>query len=85
MLSKPGLLECEYSKIENISHCECDGSEVQAAHIVPHAQGGSDRYWNGMWLCAKHHRMTEGRVAGSRSRSNPGDLQVRLIAPLNDL
>jgi 5-methylcytosine-specific restriction endonuclease McrA len=85
MLSKPGLLECEYSKIANVSDSECDSLDVQAAHIVPHAHGGSDRYWNGMWLCAKHHRMTEGRVAGSRSRSNPLDLQVRMISPMNDL
>lgn len=87
MLSKsgPGLLGCEFSKIEGSCDSECDGSAVQAAHIVPHAHGGSDRFWNGVWLCAKHHRMTEGRVIGGRSRSNPVDLTVRLITPITDL
>jgi 5-methylcytosine-specific restriction endonuclease McrA len=85
MLSKPGLLDCEFRKIVNSDHSECDGTEVQAAHIVPHARGGSDRYWNGMWLCSKHHRMTEGRVTGSRSRSNPVELDVRLIIPTGNL
>jgi 5-methylcytosine-specific restriction endonuclease McrA len=80
MLSKPGLLDCEYNKIEDSDCSDCDSSAVQAAHIVPHARGGSDRYWNGMWLCSKHHRMTEGRVTGSRSRSNPLELDVRLIS-----
>lgn len=85
MLSMPGLLDCEYKKIANSDQSECDGSSVQAAHIVPHARGGSDRYWNGIWLCSKHHRMTEGRVAGSRSRANPVDLSVRLVLPPRDL
>ena len=84
MLSKPGLLACEYRKIESSWDSECDDSDVQAAHVVPHAQGGSDRYWNGIWLCSKHHRMTEGRVIGSRSRSNPMDLHVRMITPTSD-
>lgn len=84
MLSKPGLLDCEYKKIANSDCSDCDGSAVQAAHIVPHARGGSDRYWNGMWLCSKHHRMTEGRVTGSRSRSNPVELDVRLIGYARD-
>jgi 5-methylcytosine-specific restriction endonuclease McrA len=85
MLSKPGLLACEYKKIEGSCDSECDGSDVQAAHIVPYSQGGSDRYWNGMWLCVKHHRMTEGRVRGRRSRTSPDELQVRLNTPFNDL
>lgn len=85
MLSKPGLLDCEYKKIANSDCSDCDGSSVQAAHIVPHARGGSDRYWNGMWLCSKHHQMTEGRVTGSRSRSNPVELDVRLIGYARDL
>jgi 5-methylcytosine-specific restriction endonuclease McrA len=85
MLSKPGLLDCEYKKIANSDCSDCDGSAVQAAHIVPHARGGSDRYWNGMWLCSKHHQMTEGRVTGSRSRVNPVELNVRLIGYARDL
>jgi len=85
MLSKPGLLDCEYNKIKDSDCSDCDGSAVQAAHIVPHARGGSDRYWNGMWLCSKHHRMTEGRVKGSRSRSNPLELDVRLISIGRDI
>lgn len=86
MLSKPGLLECEYSKIENADvDDECCDKGVQAAHIIPYARGGSDRYWNGLWLCAKHHRLTEGRIVGSRSRSDPLQLQVRLVTPDRDL
>lgn len=85
MHSTPGLLECEYSKIANSDQSPCDGSTVEAAHIVPHAKGGCDRYWNGTSLCSKHHRMTEGRIAGIRSRTNPLDLSVRLVLPPRDL
>ncbi|MFN9623626.1 MAG: hypothetical protein ACK587_12475 [Cyanobacteriota bacterium] len=47
MLSKPGLLHCEFRKILHSDHSECDGTQVEAAHIIPYARGGSDRYWNG--------------------------------------
>jgi 5-methylcytosine-specific restriction endonuclease McrA len=81
LLSKPGPLACEYQKILGAGDSACDGDGVQAAHVIPHSRGGSDRYWNGLWLCAKHHLMTEGRIAGGRSRSDPFQLDVRLIAP----
>ncbi|MBK8202618.1 MAG: HNH endonuclease [Bdellovibrionales bacterium] len=36
---------------------------LAAAHIVPHAKGGSDVPTNGVWLCASHHREQEGKSA----------------------
>jgi 5-methylcytosine-specific restriction endonuclease McrA len=81
LLSKPGLLHCEFRKILNSDHSECDGTQVEAAHIIPYSRGGSDRYWNGVWLCSKHHRMTEGRLSGRRSLSNPVELDVSFLAP----
>ena len=50
---------------QEILDAECDGI-VQAAHIKPHHKGGSDKLTNGLWLCEKHHRMTEGKLTGSR-------------------
>jgi 5-methylcytosine-specific restriction endonuclease McrA len=79
MLSKPGLRNCEYSKIVGVPISSCDNSAIEAAHIIPYARGGSDRAWNGIWLCAKHHRMTEGRLSGGRDRSNLSELEVRFL------
>lgn len=80
MLSKPGLRGCEYDQITGAPQSNCDGSAVEAAHIVPYARGGSDRAWNGVWLCSKHHKMTEGRLSGCRNRSDLRSMQVRFTA-----
>jgi len=62
---------CEYHRIKRAPFLDCDRSNrVEAAHIRPYAQGGSDRPWNGMWLCPKHHRVTEGRLSGTRDRTD---------------
>ncbi len=80
MLSKPGLCGCEYDQIIDAPQSDCDGSAVEAAHIIPYARGGSDRAWNGVWLCSKHHKMTEGRLSGCRDRSDLMSVQVRFTA-----
>ena len=67
---------CEYQLIAGAPSCECDDLPVQAAHIIPYALGGSDRPWNGLWLCPKHHRMTEGRLKGSRLPQNISKVNV---------
>ena len=85
MLSNPGLCNCEYSRIVGVPKSDCDGSPVEAAHIIPYARGGSDRSWNGIWLCSKHHRMTEGRLVGCRDRSDLSRVQVRFLAYESDL
>jgi len=80
MLSKPGLCDCEYDQIMGAPQSHCDNSAVEAAHIVPYARGGSDRAWNGVWLCSKHHKITEGRLSGCRDRSDLTRVQVRFTA-----
>ena len=61
--------KCEFCAIQGLPQeildAECDGI-VQAAHIKPHHKGGSDKLTNGLWLCERHHRMTEGKLTGSR-------------------
>lgn len=61
--------QCEFRSIQGLPQeildAECDGI-VQAAHIKPHHKGGSDKLTNGLWLCERHHRMTEGKLTGSR-------------------
>ena len=61
--------QCEIGKIKNIPKnilsSVCSG-QIEAAHIKPHKQGGSDRLSNGIWLCNNHHRITEGKLEGSR-------------------
>ena len=61
--------KCEFRAIQGLPQeildAGCDGI-VQAAHIKPHHKGGSDKLTNGLWLCEKHHRMTEGKLTGSR-------------------
>lgn len=61
--------KCEFRDIKGLPadmfETECEGV-IQAAHIKPHSKGGSDKLNNGLWLCEKHHRMTEGRISGSR-------------------
>lgn len=80
MLSNPGLQPCEYDQIIDAPESSCDGLSVEAAHIIPYARGGSDRAWNGLWLCPKHHRMTEGRLTGSRNRSDLSQVNVRFLS-----
>jgi 5-methylcytosine-specific restriction endonuclease McrA len=85
MISNPGLCNCEYDQIVGAPKSDCDSSAVEAAHIIPYARGGSDRSWNGIWLCSKHHRMTEGRLAGCRDRSDLSRVQVRFLVYKGDL
>lgn len=63
---------CEFHSIKGLSasiaDTECEGV-IQAAHIKPHHKGGSDKMENGLWLCEKHHRLTEGKIAGKRNKS----------------
>ncbi|MBE9229107.1 HNH endonuclease [Phormidium sp. LEGE 05292] len=71
--------ECEFSLIQFTSESTlsplCRG-QIQGAHIKPHAEGGSDRPENGIWLCEFHHRITEGKLKGQRKGK---DLAVRFI------
>ena len=80
MLSSPGLCECEYWRIAGVPASNCDGAAVEAAHIMPYARGGSDRAWNGIWLCPKHHRATEGKLSGRRSGRELSDVRVKYTA-----
>lgn len=61
--------KCEIGKIKNLPQnilgSVCSG-QVEAAHIKPHKNGGSDKLSNGIWLCNNHHRITEGKLEGSR-------------------
>lgn len=61
--------ECEIGKIMNLPQfvleTPCAG-QVEGAHIIPYKVGGSDKLQNGLWLCNAHHRLTEGKLAGSR-------------------
>jgi hypothetical protein len=61
--------KCEIGRIKNlpktILSTPCDG-QVQGAHIISYKHGGSDRLQNGVWLCNVHHRLTEGKLDGSR-------------------
>lgn len=61
--------QCEIGKIKNIPKdilsSVCSG-QIEAAHIKPHKQGGSDKLSNGTWLCNYHHRITEGKLEGRR-------------------
>lgn len=79
MLGALGQSVCEYSRIAGAPRIACDGTPVQAAHVVPYARGGSDRPWNGLWLCGKHHRVTEGRLAGRRDPSDLSQLNIRFV------
>jgi hypothetical protein len=61
--------KCEIAKIKclpkSIIKTVCSG-QVEAAHIKPHKNGGSDKLENGVWLCSCHHRLTEGKLEGER-------------------
>jgi hypothetical protein len=60
---------CEIRRVKalpkSILETPCSG-RVEGAHILPHKDGGCDKLQNGVWLCSVHHRLTEGRLAGSR-------------------
>jgi len=73
---------CEFRKIrgteKSLIEEDCpDDDNLQAAHIKPHATGGSDEPENGLWLCAYHHRVTEGHLKGRRDASG---VNVRFVA-----
>jgi len=61
--------KCEIRKIKNLPKSvigtPCSG-QVEGVHITPYKDGGSDKLQNGVWLCNAHHRLTEGKLAGSR-------------------
>lgn len=73
-----GLLKkCEFDAIVGAKQHiagTCEGG-IQGAHIQPYIRGGSDRFMNGLWLCAFHHRATEGRLLGDRTAEK---INVRL-------
>jgi hypothetical protein len=71
---------CEYHHIAKAPRSTCDGTSVQAAHIIPYARGGSDRPWNGLWLCSKHHLATEGKLTGSRDHRDLQRILVRFVS-----
>lgn len=62
--------QCEIKAIKNlpisIVKKDCLG-QIEAAHIKPHKDGGSDKMENGIWLCSIHHKMTEGKISGYRT------------------
>jgi hypothetical protein len=64
------LRQCEINEIKSLPKkmlmSKCDG-QIEGAHIKPHKLGGSDKMENGLWLCNKHHKMTEGKIQGQRS------------------
>ena len=61
--------KCEICKINNLPDAilktSCAG-QIEGAHIKPHKNGGSDKLANGVWLCNRHHRLTEGKLDGKR-------------------
>lgn len=61
--------KCEIAKIKNlpkvVTETPCS-EQVEGAHITPYKYGGSDKLQNGVWLCNAHHRLTEGKLDGSR-------------------
>lgn len=66
-VGKPEQVGCECHRIAGFrSQSPCAGS-LEAAHIRPYQQGGTDDPSNGLWLCRVHHCETEGRIEGSRS------------------
>jgi hypothetical protein len=65
--------KCEIGKIKNLPQSilssVCSG-QIEAAHIKPYKNGGSDKLSNGLWLCNYHHRITEGKLEGCRDIDN---------------
>jgi len=69
--------KCEYTKISTAPISMCSGDALEAAHIVPDRRGGSDRAWNGLWLCKGHHKITEGLLEGCRDHNDLDKLHVK--------
>jgi hypothetical protein len=74
---------CEFHRISGsalvqTSAVQCSGP-IEGAHIKPHSLGGTDLAQNGVWLCRYHHRLTEGRLNGQRSKES---FEVRFIEGL---
>jgi hypothetical protein len=63
---------CEHRKIDGLDSRLACGGQLEAAHIKPYQQGGTDDPSNGLWLCSVHHCQTEARIEGNR-------LSVRLL------
>jgi hypothetical protein len=77
MIAKKIAKTCEFSLIDlppNSGISPLCRGQIQGAHIKPDALGGADLPENGMWLCEYHHRLTEGKLSGSRA---DGLLDVR--------
>jgi hypothetical protein len=70
--------QCEFQRITGCPKAACKGP-LEAAHIVPDRRGGSDRAWNGLWLCKAHHRLTEGLLKGSRDQSDLSRVKVKYV------
>jgi hypothetical protein len=69
-LRTAGIVQvCEFSQIKGRTVLKigdaCEG-HIEGAHIKPDALGGSDDPSNGLWLCQRHHRATEGLLRGKR-------------------
>lgn len=62
--------KCEIKAIknlpENILATPCE-EQIQGAHIKPYKLSGNDKLENGLWLCNKHHSLTEGKISGQRT------------------
>jgi hypothetical protein len=58
-------MKCEKAQIKGLILSRCQRL-CEAAHIKPFHRGGSDNPENGLWLCQKHHRKTEGRTNEKR-------------------
>jgi hypothetical protein len=58
-------LIAHYKKIDEkheCAHIDCrKNKNLIAAHIKPHAKGGSDTSSNGLWLCSSHHLAQENK------------------------
>ena len=69
-LRTAGVLQvCEFSQIQRRTIFNIDSAcagRIEGAHIKPDALGGSDEPSNGLWLCQRHHRATEGLLKGKR-------------------
>jgi hypothetical protein len=69
-LRTAGVLQlCEFNQIkrrEFLNIGEACAGRIEGAHIKPDALGGSDEPSNGLWLCQRHHRVTEGLLKGKR-------------------
>jgi len=57
--------------------CDCDEPAIlQAAHIIPVSEGGSDAPENGICLCANHHLMLDRKLL----KIDPDKLEIYDVA-----